>query len=324
VIKPFLIKVVPCGFGSTHKARPGEGYNAPGLWILPKGEGSVTGHFPACSLGDKSIDGYNAYATTERSYRIEAVVLRHSDWGSRPLAVAVFPRNGKPRHSQRGKEMRSRKAGHLEPFTRVSLQLARARDLPIVTQAEALDVYLTLRENLLRVGYAAYVTELLDRFTYEEDENQILYRLLTDTLARLNTELPPALVVRYYEIRLLDSLGYRPQLFYCAKCEKEINRKTNTFHPPGWCFMPYVRPRFTGSCISPAAGAQSLAAFSTQPFYGSHPPAFIPRSRSPTRNADAELFYLYPGKRLELACFHQACESQLKSLSTSASKPIQS
>ena len=63
--------------------------------------------------------------------------------------------------------MRSRKAGHLEPFTRVKLMLARGRDFWIVTQAETVDVYLPVREDLVRTAYAAYVIELLDRFTYE-------------------------------------------------------------------------------------------------------------------------------------------------------------
>jgi DNA repair protein RecO (recombination protein O) len=256
VIKPFLNEVVPCGFGSTHKARPGEGYNAPGLWILPKGKGSVNSHFTPGGPGKPSPSmGYNAtMRQRERSYRIEAVVLRHSDWGEADRLLWLYSREmGKIRATAKGvRKMRSRKAGHLEPFTRVSLQLARARDLPIVTQAEAMDVYLTLRENLLRVGYAAYVTELLDRFTYEEDENQSLYRLLTDTLARLNTELPPALVVRYYEIRLLDSLGYRPQLFNCAKCERQIQPEDQYFSIP------------QGGVLCPTCGLDSPESVSLQ------------------------------------------------------------
>lgn len=126
---------------------------------------------------------------------------------------------------------RSRKAGHLEPFTRVSLLLARGRDMWIVTQAETVDAYLALREELLRVGYAAYVVELLDRFTYEEGENRALYRLLSDTLARIDVEADPRLAVRYYEVRLLDLLGFRPQLFNCAACGETIQPEDQYFSP---------------------------------------------------------------------------------------------
>jgi len=134
---------------------------------------------------------------------------------------------------------RSRKAGHLEPFTRVELLLARGRDLPIVTQAEAKDVYLKLREDLVRVGYASYVVELLDRFTYEEGENIGLYRLLSDTLTRLNGEAQPAFAVRYYEIRLLDLVGFRPQLFQCVNCGEEIQAADQYFSfEKGGVFCP--------------------------------------------------------------------------------------
>jgi DNA repair protein RecO (recombination protein O) len=64
--------------------------------------------------------------------------------------------------------------------------------------------------------------ELLDRFTYEEGENRALYRLLNDTLERLSSSVAPHLAVRYYEVRLLDLVGFRPQLFTCVSCGEQI------------------------------------------------------------------------------------------------------
>ncbi len=160
----------------------------------------------------------------ERSFRVEAIVLRHSDWGEADRLLGLYTREiGKVRAIAKGaRKPRSRKAGHLEPFTRVSLLLARGRDMLIITQAETIDAYTPLREDLLLVGYASYVIELLDRFTYEEGENRPLYKLLADTLERLAAQLNPNLAVRYYEIRLLDLLGFRPQLFNCVRCGREI------------------------------------------------------------------------------------------------------
>lgn len=167
----------------------------------------------------------------QRSYRVEAVVLRHSDWGEADRILGLFTReHGKIRAIAKGvRKLRSRKAGHLEPFTRTSLLLARGRDMQIVTQAETINAYAPVRENLLLVGYASYVVELLDRFTYEEGENRPLYRLLTDTLEKLSSHPDPTLVVRYYEIRLLDLLGFRPQLFNCARCGQQIQAEDQFF-----------------------------------------------------------------------------------------------
>jgi DNA repair protein RecO (recombination protein O) len=167
----------------------------------------------------------------ERSFRVEAVVLRHSNWGEADRLLGLFTREtGKIRAVAKGaRRLRSRKAGHLEPFTRVSLQLARGRDILIITQAETVNAFSPLREDLSLVGYASYVIELLDRFTYEEGENNSLYRLLVDTLARLAERHPPDRVLRYYEIRLLDLLGFRPQLITCARCNKEIQPEDQYF-----------------------------------------------------------------------------------------------
>jgi DNA repair protein RecO (recombination protein O) len=166
-----------------------------------------------------------------RSQRVDAIILRHIDWGEADRLLWLFTREtGKVRVVAKGvRKPRSRKAGHLEPFTHAELLLAQGRDLAIVTQAQAIDAYRNIRADLVRMAYASYVIELLDRFTYEEGENIALFRLLRDTLSRINQEAESAFAVRYYEIRLLDLVGYRPQLLHCVVCGDEIRAEDQFF-----------------------------------------------------------------------------------------------
>jgi DNA repair protein RecO (recombination protein O) len=190
----------------------------------------------------------------ERSFRLEAIVLRHNDWGEADRLLGLYSRErGKLRAIAKGvRKLRSRKAGHLEPFTRVSLLLAQARDMPIITQADTIEAFLPIKEDLTLLAYASYVIELLDQFTYEEGENQALYRLLADTLGRLAQGDPPQLVARYYDVRILDLLGFRPHLFHCATCEKEIQPVDQYFSAQqGGVLCP--------SCGSEMAGAQPIS-----------------------------------------------------------------
>ena len=144
--------------------------------------------------------------------------------------------------------MRSRKAGHLEPFTRVRLLLARGRDFWIVTQAETVEAYLPLREDLLRTAYGAYVLELLDRFTYDEGENRSLYRLAAETLERVTAEEDPFLSVRYFEMHMLDLTGFRPELFHCVSCGAGYPpRKPVLRRAAGWGGLPALRREFPGA-----------------------------------------------------------------------------
>lgn len=188
-------------------------------------------------------------ARVEHAFRAEAVVLRHSDMGEADRLLILFTREmGKLRAVGKGvRKIRSRKAGHLEPFTRVNLMLARARDLPIVTQAETIDAYQPVREDLLLTGYAAYIIELVDRFIYEEGENRALFYLLTDTLARLAYENQTWIALRYFEIRLLDLLGFRPELFNCVNCREEILPRDQYFSASA------------GGVLCPDCGAGSLS-----------------------------------------------------------------
>lgn len=167
-----------------------------------------------------------------RSIRVHAIVLRHADWGEADRLVTLYTREqGKLRAVVKGaRKITSRKAGHLEPFTQVKLQLSRGRDLFIVTQADTLEAYLPLRDSLVLTGYASYLLELLDRFVYEEEgPNPTLFRLLADSLKRLAGDADSWLAVRYYEIRLLDFLGFRPQLMQCANCGREIQPEDQFF-----------------------------------------------------------------------------------------------
>jgi len=168
-----------------------------------------------------------------RSYRTQAIVLSHMEYGEADRILKIFTlEKGKISAIAKGvRKIRSRKAGHLEPFTRVNLFLAKGRNLDIITQAETVDPYMGLRENLERVAYASYVMELLDRFTYEEGQNVGLFRLLASSLSRLENQSNAETVVHYFEVRFLDLLGFRPQLFECVECGHEILEEDQYFSP---------------------------------------------------------------------------------------------
>ncbi len=166
----------------------------------------------------------------ERVYRTEAVVLRRQELGEADRLLTIYtPGYGKLRVVAKGvRRPRSRKAGHLELFSRGDLLLARGHDLDIVTQAEAVDLFPGLRDDLVRLGHAAYAVEVLDCFAVAE-ENRPLYRLLVETLGRLSKGADPAITIRHFELRLLEQVGYRPELFRCVGCGREIAPENQFF-----------------------------------------------------------------------------------------------
>jgi DNA repair protein RecO (recombination protein O) len=195
----------------------------------------------------------------ERVYRTEGVVLRRQDLGEADRLTTVYTLDyGKRRFVAKGvRRPRSHKAGHLEPFTRVALLIARGRELDIITQVETIEDFPHLRDDLLLFGHASCVIELLDQFSVEEsEENRPLYRLLLDSLTHLaNATIEPLAIVLYFELRLLDLVGYRPELFQCLVCGAEIRPENQFFssHEGGVLCLKCGKQRRNVRSISLAA-----------------------------------------------------------------------
>lgn len=166
-----------------------------------------------------------------RLYRTEAVVLRRMDLGEADRILTFFtPDRGKLRAVANGvRRPGSRKAGHLEPFMRTRLLLAKGRQLDVVTQAESVESFPAVTADLERLGAAAYLVELIDRFGVEELGSDAMYDLLLAALRQLNSGEPLQPLTRYYEFRLLDQVGFRPELQRCVNCGKPLEPQDQYF-----------------------------------------------------------------------------------------------
>jgi DNA repair protein RecO (recombination protein O) len=169
----------------------------------------------------------------ERLYRTEGLILRRSDFGEADRLLTVFtPDRGKLRLVAKGaRKTKSRKAGHIELLTHTALLVARGRNLDIISQAEMIEPFRVLHEDLDKIGYAYYLAELVDRFTEEDDENYPLFELTLTTLARLSASEPENhhLVLRYFELHLLSLTGFQPQLHFCIACGNPLEPVSNYF-----------------------------------------------------------------------------------------------
>lgn len=170
-----------------------------------------------------------------RVYKTEAVVLKGMDLGEADRILTLYtPNYGKIRAVAKGvRRPKSRLGGHVEPLTHSTMMLARGRNLDIVTQSQTLESFLPLRNDLWRVSCGIYAAEMVERFTPDHAENYNIFRVLVDTLHRLSEPSPGELVLRFFEVRLLDFLGYRPELRQCIACKNGVQPVTNFFSASG-------------------------------------------------------------------------------------------
>lgn len=167
-----------------------------------------------------------------RTYRAEAIVLRAVDLGEADRILVLFTRHfGKVHVVAKGiRRATSRMAGHAEPLTHATYQLARGRDLDVLTGAEARAIYPALREDLGRIAAGWYCAELIDRFTVEHAPAAPLFDLLETALRHLNAGFAAPLVCRWFDLHLLDRSGFRPELAVCVNCQKALEERENAWN----------------------------------------------------------------------------------------------
>jgi DNA repair protein RecO (recombination protein O) len=170
-----------------------------------------------------------------RVYSTPAIVLRQRKLGDADKILTLFSASdGKIDAVVKGvRRTKSRMAGHVEPLTHANFQLAKGKSLDIVTQVETIEPFQALRDDLERMSRALYACELLDKFTETHEPNFELYRLLLDTLRRLETRDDYEIAVRFYEMAMLDAMGYRPELEECVICRTRLKAETNYWTAAG-------------------------------------------------------------------------------------------
>jgi DNA repair protein RecO (recombination protein O) len=162
---------------------------------------------------------------------MEAIIIKKIKLGEADRILTFYtPHLGKIRAVAKGvRRPRSKLAGHLELLTHSLVSLVRGRNLDTVTGSQTINSFLPLKSDLQLTSYALYATELVDQFTADEVENQPLFQLLFDTMERLCQFGADELILRYFELHLLNAAGYRPQLQQCVSCHSPLEPTINSF-----------------------------------------------------------------------------------------------
>ncbi len=169
-----------------------------------------------------------------REYQTEAIVIKKTKLGEADSILTFFtPRLGKIQGFAKSlRKPKSKMAGHLELLTYSVVSFSRGRgSIDTITGAQTINAFLPLKNDLWLTSCGLYVAELVHQFTPEHQANYPLFQLMLDTHNRLCDEENKELVLRYFELHLLESVGYRPQLMECVTCHRPLNPTTNYFSP---------------------------------------------------------------------------------------------
>ena len=153
-----------------------------------------------------------------------AVVVNVADHGESDKIVTLFTAaHGKLTGIAKGaKRSKKRFVNKLEIFTLLEVQYATntRSSLIRIDQASLVSAFPLLRKDYGRYAAASLICELILHWTRENDAETELFTLLAWSLEGLGKGQPAARTVVLFGVRMLDILGYQPQLSGCLDCGK--------------------------------------------------------------------------------------------------------
>ncbi len=156
------------------------------------------------------------------TFRDEGVVLRTIKLGEADRIVTfVTPEHGKVRAVAKGiRRPKSKLVGRLEPLTHVTMMCWKGRELDVVTQAEVLDHFRGIRDDLDRMPAAFTMLETVDHLAVERQPMPALFKTLVGALRVLEERASPVLLGAFL-LKALTLEGIGPVVASCASCDED-------------------------------------------------------------------------------------------------------
>ena len=123
-----------------------------------------------------------------RTYKTEAIILARRNIGEADRILIIFSKHyGKLHVIAKGvRRLTSRKRGSLELFNNVVLFLAKGKTFDIITETEIKNNFKDWRKDLLKVGIAYHLAEVVNKLTREGQEHRKVYELLLNAFSELH------------------------------------------------------------------------------------------------------------------------------------------
>ncbi|MBU0479170.1 DNA repair protein RecO [bacterium] len=156
----------------------------------------------------------------------EAVVLRSTNFAESSKIVTFYsPQFGKIKGIAKGARSAKNKFGSsLEIFSHVTLVFYQKKtDIQLVSQCDLKNAFLNIRNDIVKIAYASYFIELINKTTEGAQECEQIFSLLLNALITLETtNVEPKVLTHFFEIKLLKMLGCIPVFDRCVNCGAKI------------------------------------------------------------------------------------------------------
>jgi len=164
-------------------------------------------------------------------YKTQGLIIKNSNLGEFDRLITVYSRDfGKL--VIKGKAVRKNQAklkGHLELFLCSHLIIAPGRGFDIITNAETIESFPYIRQNLPYLFTAHYFSELIDKLVAGPEKDEQIWQLLLNSFDCLDRGQEIRPIVNNFEGKLLEILGYGQQKDFIPFVESLVNDRIKSY-----------------------------------------------------------------------------------------------
>ena len=154
-------------------------------------------------------------------YQTEGFVLKKEDQAEADQLFTIFSKDfGKIKILGKAiRKITSKLRAGMELFYLSQIEFIQGKTYKILTEAMVIDKFKEMRENLERLNIAFKISEDLDNLLKGEEQDEKIWQLLLEVFEKLNNL---QLIYHYFFWNFISILGYKPELYFCASCQKKL------------------------------------------------------------------------------------------------------
>lgn len=161
-------------------------------------------------------------------YKTRAIVLRDYELAEQDKIIEVFSEKyGRVKLVAKGaRRLKSRFAPTTQIISYIDILAYQSRklDLDTLSECQLISLFPEIKKDLLKMVSAGYLAELTAKLTPLRDRNLAIFVLLLKSLSLLEKFSKDKLItlLRAFELKFLQLLGYGPALRKCLDCGKKL------------------------------------------------------------------------------------------------------
>ncbi len=159
-------------------------------------------------------------------HKDEAIVLSKRAYGESDKIMRLFTLTaGKISAIAKGAgKSQKRFMNTLEPFNHIRIEYfeKQSRGMVRIENADIIETGNGIEASLKKVSTAAFFMEFVDRLTKEREKHDELFHMLREILRSIKHLEFAYTDILYYQLKMLETLGYMPNFHACVYCGRAI------------------------------------------------------------------------------------------------------